>query len=453
MKKIISIIFVITFILSNFNMKVNAAGAWPTGPEIESPTALVMDVDTGTILYQKDELTAYEPASITKIMTALVALENSSLDEMVVFSETAIYGIEIGSSSIGRDFYEEMTMEQCLYGLMLESANECANAIAEHVGGDIKGFVEMMNKKAAQLGCKNTHFANPHGLHDNDHYTCSYDMALIARAGYQNPTLAMIMGSKRYTIPPTNKHEESTPLNNHHAMLNYYRTNEFIYDKCVGGKTGYTEQAHNTLVTYAKYNDVTLVCVIMGAATSMHYRETRRLFDYYFDKVETYSAKDYIVSMSSNNDNLTRLVNNIDPIQIDEEGKFILPKGVNVNVIESEFLPGTREGTGIGQIVFYYQGFEVGSAKILGNVEDRNTYPFHNLSGEQQNSMLSYVRVNPIKILVIVVSVIICAVLLFFIIKKSGEISLKLQRIRHEKEANRIDLPRIKRTNNRRKRW
>ena len=152
-----------------------------------------MEEETGAILYEKNVDTSYYPASITKILTALLALENSDLDEVVTFSSDAVFGTELGSSSISRDLDEQMTMEQCLYGMMLESANECAYAIAEHVGGgDVNVFIDMMNEKAQELGCKNTHFSNPNGLPDENHYTSAYDMALIARAAYAN---------SKFTVP------------------------------------------------------------------------------------------------------------------------------------------------------------------------------------------------------------------------------------------------------------
>lgn len=141
------------------------AAQWPTGPAVQAASAIIMDASTGTVLYEKDADTPRYPASITKIMTTLLALENCNLDEMVHFSATAVYENEGGTSHIARDLDEEMTLEQCLYGIMLESANECSYAVAEHVGGgDYQKFIDMMNAKAAELGCTNTHFNNCNGL-------------------------------------------------------------------------------------------------------------------------------------------------------------------------------------------------------------------------------------------------------------------------------------------------
>ena len=362
--------------------------SWPQGPEIESMSGVVMDFETGTVAYEKCSTDAHYPASITKIMTALVALENSSLDEIVVFSKNAVYSIEPGSSSIARDVDEELTMEQCLYGLLLESANECGNAIAEHVGGDTATFVQMMNDKAKELGCVNTHFANPHGLHDSNHYTCAYDMALIARAAYANPTFAIITGSKNYTIPPTNKHEEETMLNNHHAMLNYYRTNEFIYEGCVGGKTGYTSDALGTLVTYAKRNGSTLICVVMCVPASGNYRDTGTLFDYYFNNMQSIRVgdigKDFNSALGSGASTLLR--GDEVPFEVDENATVYVPVGADFNNIQAEFVAAPKDSGEIGSMRFTYGERQVGTANILGR--EIETYPFLNTGSDK------YIRIN-----------------------------------------------------------
>ena len=171
-------------ILTAFPDGVRAEDYWPEGPKIDCPNAAVIEVNTGTVLYKKKGGKVRYPASITKIMTTLLAIENCGMDEIVTFSEDAVNKNEGDTSHIARDYQEEMTMEQCLYAVMLESANECAYAVAEHVGaklgGDYSTFIELMNSRAKELGCKNTHFNNCNGLPDEDHWTSAYDMALIA---------------------------------------------------------------------------------------------------------------------------------------------------------------------------------------------------------------------------------------------------------------------------------
>lgn len=166
----------------NKTIESNSWENWPAGPAVYAESAIVMEADTGMILYAKDMEAKNYPASITKIMTALVTLENCQLDEEVTYSYKATHSIEYGSSSIARTEDEILTVEESLYALMLASANECANALAEHISGSVEDFAVLMNKKAEELGCVNTHFSNANGLHDENHYTCAYDMALITKA-------------------------------------------------------------------------------------------------------------------------------------------------------------------------------------------------------------------------------------------------------------------------------
>ena len=150
-------------------------------PDITAESAILMDAASGAVLYGKDEESKQYPASITKVMTALLAIENCSMDDIVTFSNEAVNGIEPGSSSAGINVGAQLTVEDTLYALMLVSANEAASALAEHISGSNEAFAELMNQRAAELGCTGTHFTNPHGLPDEDHYTTAHDMALILR--------------------------------------------------------------------------------------------------------------------------------------------------------------------------------------------------------------------------------------------------------------------------------
>ena len=211
------------------SLRVSAEETWPGDVAIQGPSAVVMDIDSGTVLYDKGGEDQHYPASITKIMTGLLAVEHGNLKDTVTFSDKAIDNVRNDSSNIARDVGEKMTLEECLYGMFLASANECAWAIAEHIGGSEPKFIDMMNEKAKELGCTHTHFANPNGLHMDDHYTCASDMAKIACAAYKNPEIAKIVGTKSYQIPPTNKHTDVTPLHNSHSMLCANRTSKYIY--------------------------------------------------------------------------------------------------------------------------------------------------------------------------------------------------------------------------------
>ena len=181
------------------SISTNEISGWPAGPEITSETGVLMDADSGTLLYSKGGDEIRYPASITKIMTLLLAVENCSLKEDVVFTETGTRDISWDSGNIGMQVGEVMSMRACLYALVIRSANEVAAQIAEHVGGTEQHFVDMMNERAAQIGCTNTHFVNASGLPDPDHYSTAHDMALIAQAAYQNETFLLYYGNKKGT--------------------------------------------------------------------------------------------------------------------------------------------------------------------------------------------------------------------------------------------------------------
>ena len=234
----------------------NGLENWPQGPHVYANSAIVMEMNSGAILYGKKINDKHYPASITKLLTALVALENADPDDEVYFSEDSVSFLEYGDASIGMRPGEILSMNDALYGMLLASANEVSYAIAESVGkkmgGGFETFIQKMNERCEELGCTGSHWTNANGLHDENHYTCCYDMALIARAAYQNETFRIIVGTARYTIPPTNKHAEQTDLQNHNEMLYPFQTNKYVYDGCTGGKTGYTNAANSTLVTYAE---------------------------------------------------------------------------------------------------------------------------------------------------------------------------------------------------------
>lgn len=252
---------------------------------LSAASAILMDAKTGTILYEKNAYEKQYPASITKLMTILLALENGNLTDTVTFSHDAVYSIEPGSAHIAIQEGETLTLEQVLYGIMLRSANECANAAGEYVDGNLTAFAEHMTEKAKELGCKNTNFVNANGLFDENHYTTAYDMALIAQALLKNETYRSMMSNTYYEIPATNKQSETRYLYGQHQMLN--PNSLYYYEYAEGGKTGYTVEAQNTLVTYAKKDDTELIAVVLKCAGAEHYVDTKTLFDYGFANFKT----------------------------------------------------------------------------------------------------------------------------------------------------------------------
>ncbi len=338
-----------------------AAAKWPTPPNTNSVSVVVMDITTGTVLYEKNADETHYPASITKIMTGLLAVENCSLDEIVTFSSDAVYKNEGDTSHISRDVGEKMTMEQTLYGMMLESANECAWAIGEHISGTIDEFSKLMNKRAEELGCTNTHFHNPNGLPDDQHWTSARDMALISAAAYNNEAFRVIVGSKSYTIPKTNKHpDDETYLHNHHKMLYPHKgDSSYLYDYCVGGKTGYTSVANNTLVTYALKDDMPIVVVVMNALTPSHYTDTRTLCDWVFDNFK-------LINISDKEGHASKVygLTEREPFaSINQNACILVPSNVEFTDLEKVIEPGEAENI-LGTLTYYYDGKIAGSADV-----------------------------------------------------------------------------------------
>ena len=249
-------------------------------PDLLSQSAIVVDMSTGYTLVEKNIKDKLYPASITKIMTAILTLENAQMDDVVTFSYEAVFTVEAGSSAAYVDVDEQLTVEQCLYGLMLISGNDLANGLAEHVGGTMTNFANMMTDKAEEIGCLNTNFTNAHGLHDDNHYTTVYDMALIGKYAYDNcEAFKTFCSTGYYECQPTNKQPEIRYWRNNNRLINEYK--DEYYEDCIGGKTGYTDKAGGTLVTYANINGRTLMCVVMKSANSLSaYADTTNLYDY-----------------------------------------------------------------------------------------------------------------------------------------------------------------------------
>ena len=254
-------------------------------PDIASEACIVMDAQTGQILYEKNAYEQKYPASITKIMTALLAIENCKLDETITMSENAVWGIERGSSHIALDVGEKISMEDALYAILLVSANEAAWGIAEHVGGTLKNFCEMMNQKAKDLGCKSTHFVNANGLHDDDHYTCAYDMALITKEALKYDTFRKITATTYHKIEPTNIQKDPRDLWQDNKLIK--EESPYYYQYCEGAKTGFTDQARGTLVAWAKKGDIELICVTLhGYPSKINFTDTKAIFTYCFNNYE-----------------------------------------------------------------------------------------------------------------------------------------------------------------------
>ncbi len=417
------------------------------GPSVVAESAIIMEASTGMVLYAKNINDKHYPASITKIMTALLAIENSSLSETVTFSHDSVFSIEPGSAHISADVGEQLTMEQCLYALMLKSANEVANAIGEHISGSISKFAELMTAKAKELGCKNTHFTNPHGLHNIEHYTTAYDMALITRAAMKNQTFRTIAGTKRYVIPPTNKQSETRYLTNKHQMIYPNDYPQYEYQYTLAGKTGYTDQAGNTLVTVAKKDGLELICVVLKSKPSYaqknQYTDTISLFDYCFANFSVYNINEENNAPTIDEDLLFTKYNCLydssqSPLKIDGENTVVIPNTCDLkDVVQSinyyDNVPIKEGDNVIGSITYTLDGTLVGSNNIIySKTSDRqvleNSKVVQKNTGNALADIFNVNQGTSVTQIVIILGLVLFIILILIIVlcifrKKKGTIS------------------------------
>lgn len=435
----------------NMEIQSNSWENWPAGPQVYAESAIVMEASTGTILYSKNIDQQMYPASITKIMTMLLALENLDLNEEVTFSHNAVYSIEYDSSHIARDEGEILTVEECLYAIMLESANECSNAIAEQVSGTTEAFAELMNQRAAELGCTGTHFVNPHGLPSEDHYTTAHDMALITREAIKYEKFRQIGGTPRYTLRATNKKTDELLMNNHHFMISQNRTSKFLDETVFCGKTGYTSIALNTLVTCATRNGMDLVVVTMKTQSTGEkgvplYTDTENLLNYAgenFHRVNiAENETDFTIGQGELFDTGSSIFGASNPmIEMDKSGCVILP--VNADFADAspklEFTD-SDDSKVIASLSYTYSGQPVGSTSLY--LADSGIQEFNFQKSAEEGETLpdepplaSAPQVNLVKIDLRIVGIAACSFLLLltillFIRKLARDLEVELNPVK-----------------------
>lgn len=325
----------------NTGISTNAIPGWPQAQDIASAAAVVVEESTSTILYEKNMNQPLYPSSAVKIMTCLVALENSSLEEQVTMTETGVAEVTDGSANISSQLGEVFTMEQCLYAIMVGSANDIALQVAEHVGGSVEAFVQKMNEKALEVGCKDTVFTNPTGLPDENQHTTAHDLARITRAAMQNETFRVIASAPSYTIPATNLSGGDRVLTSNFTMTK--PGDPSYYQGCLGGKEGFTQASGSVLATAAERNGMTLICVVLNGVSGQTDDEAVSLLDYGFN-------------------NFKKLSLGNDDFSIVSGGTVIIPAAASASELKTKEQK-QDDGT-LKRKYFFGDNKQVGSAKV-----------------------------------------------------------------------------------------
>lgn len=355
----------------------------PDFPALVSRNIVLMDADSGEVLFGSNADLKCSPASTTKLMTGLLTVENCALTDKVTFSQNAVNSIEYGDANASISAGEELTVEQALYCLILRSANEVSYGLAEHVSGTLSAFAAMMNNRAQELGASGTHFSNASGLTDEFHYTTPYDMALIARACFNNKTLMRVISyCDLYTIGPTNKSNFTRYYRHRYQML---PGGDYAYQYSCGGKTGYTKAAGNCLVSFAQKDDLRLICVVMNSTDEGRYTDTVALFDYYFNNYHKIYLEDYENGINSGSVDILELTGKIGStadISIGfKNGVYLLvPNNVHMSqltgiVTYSDNAAYSGEENGFACISYFYHNINVGSATVFISASESSGLP------------------------------------------------------------------------------
>lgn len=424
-------------------VQTNELPGWPQGPGTYGEAAIVMEAETGAILYAKNIDDHHYPASITKVLTALVALENGQLSDPVVFSHDCVSFMKPGDSSVGLKEGNIITLEQALYATLLASANEAAYAVGENVGKnaghDYSWFIGQMNAKCKSLGGENSNFVNTNGLHDPQHYTCARDMALIGSEIFtKHPEFFTIVQTMEYKIPASPTTEEHI-FQQKHKMLK--ANNENYYPYAVGGKTGFTSDALSTLITMADNGQMKLVCVVLRTHGKNVYPDTRNLFEYAFQnftKVDVASQE------------MPEEVESILPEG--NTGCVVIPAGLDFGQLSMEIVQDegiSNEGT----LVYSYEGQKVGQARArlsasyleahsakVEKAEEKKTEP-EKASEEKNGTGQSETKRSKMETIVLLAAVILLIVLIItlIIIIIRRHMKQKRRRQRREKREKTLD--------------
>ena len=373
-KTIIAIIFIV-IIMSNCIFVYGANDF-----SVNAKASIIVEENSGKIIYEENSKIQNYPASVTKILTAILTLENCKLTDTVTVSKTAISNIPSGYVIAPLFVGEQMTVEDLLYALMLKSANDAAYVLAEHVGGSVEGFSNMMNKKAEELGCKNSHFVNPNGIHNSNHYTTAYDMYLIAKYAMENEEFVKIVSTYQHTLSATNKYSKKDRIMKN--TNNFVNPNSRYYDENVKGiKTGTTLQAGNCLITSTSKNGFDVITVVLGAKTAeSKFSETKNMMNYFFNNYEyTQIHKKGDVIKSIEVEKATKETKNLNLV-ISDDIKVMNNIAIKAEEIEpeinlnEEIVAPIPKGQELGNIKYTVDGLEYNAKLLAENEVIKKTY-------------------------------------------------------------------------------
>lgn len=396
---------------------------WPQGPQIGAASAILLEANTGVILYEKNIHEKQFPASTTKMMTAVLAVDYANLNDTIPFSSTAVNSISWDSSKIGIKAGQSITFEQALYATMVHSANDVTNGIAEYVGGDLETFAEMMTNKAKELGCQNTNFTNSHGLFDEEHYTTAYDLALIAAAYFRHEMLAKIGNTVSYYIPPSDTQPEEIYLRNKHKLINGEIAVEDY--NILGGKTGFVSMSRQTLITAAEKDGMRLICVILKQESPNQFEDTKQLFEYGFSNFQIVNVanneKRYTIDNASFFQTGNDIFGDSSPlISLNPEDYLVMPKTTDFRSLVADITYHTDRPSAIAEIIYTYNNAYLGTATIDFATENRSTYDFdHEMLVDLPEVVIeeeNVVFIN-IKQLIFIIIIFAALAILFFIIR------------------------------------
>lgn len=351
-----------------------AAPEWPSDTGVLADIGIAVDADSGAVLFGQGIHELTPPASITKLLTALVVVENSSMDDMVTFSYDAVNNVESGSGN-KKNIAEgdKLSVKDCLYLLLLQSSNQAANALAEHVAGSRDAFADMMNEKVKELGCTDgTHFANPSGLNDDTQVVSAYDMAIIAQAAFNNSDVLEISSTKSYKLAPTqNNPSGATCANEHRLIITDDETSELYCPEAKAGKTGYTSLAGNTLVTYGEKDGRRVISVVLkGQPSPNYFLDGKTLLQFGFENFQNVSIPDNETKYVTGEETVSINGADFQPDELElESGAVItLPKDAAFSDASMELvteLPEQHPERAIALLQYTYNDRKIGQAYLL----------------------------------------------------------------------------------------